>query len=672
MKKKIISSILILTMITAMAGCRVPEKHVETTPSDLPRSIEHTTETEPPETEETLPSYHCVNPKFEDLSASEICALLTLEEKASQMMQGANYEMPLDEMQENCYGSVLSHYPEWPAAPQEEWMEVVNRYQDAALLSGVRIPFIYANDCVHGVLEARGSVIFPHNINVGAANDVSLTFEMGMLTGSDMLHCGMLWSFSPCVASAQDPRWGRTYESYSSDEKLVGSLAVAYSKGLMSQGIIPCPKHFIGDGYVLYGTGEDDRLIDRGDAVLTDEQLAACMQVYKDLIDEGVPSIMLSHSSVGGVKMHENKVLIDKLRGELGFTGVILSDWDSIHNCSGATDKENIILCVNAGIDMFMEAENFEQSRDYIVEAVNEGSIPMERIDEAVTRIIQMKLDCGIFDDPFFENRVPSFDYNSEHAHEVARKMAAESMVPLVLPEDGPITLAEGMKVFVLGPAADDSGVLCGGWTYVWQGGTDADAKEQGGQRWCTEGPTILEALEASATEIGFEIVTDPEEMENCDVILLCIGEKPYAEWYGDTEDLSITGALALPGNQEAIDKVAEYKGQFSEKKKAQSIPVITLIVAGRNVIISDYVEDWNEVVMCYLPGSEGGNAVSDILTGAVEFYGRLPMPYYSSVEQIGSEEGECWLPLGFSAAEPEEPEDGEIVNENTEEPSEE
>ena len=129
------------------------------------------------------------------------------------MVQGANYNMPLDEMQKNCYGSVLSHYPVWPASPQDEWAEVVSRYQDAALLSGTRIPMIYANDCTHGVLEARGSVIFPQNINVGAADDETLTYEMGMLTGSDMLHCGFLWTFSPCVASAQDPRWGRTYES---------------------------------------------------------------------------------------------------------------------------------------------------------------------------------------------------------------------------------------------------------------------------------------------------------------------------------------------------------------------------------------------------------------------------------------------------------------------------
>ncbi|MBO4928161.1 MAG: glycoside hydrolase family 3 protein [Clostridiales bacterium] len=654
MKKKIISSLLIMSMMgTVLTSCQMPKKHVETTPSDLPRPIEKTEETTEPEiVETTLPPYHCVNPKFEDLSAEEICELLTVEEKASQMVQGANYQMPLEEMQKNCYGSVLSHYAEWPALPADEWSEVVNRYQDAALLSNTRIPFIYGNDCVHGVLEARGSVIFPQNINIGAANDEALTFEMGVLTGSDMLHCGFLWTFSPCVASAQDPRWGRTYESYSDDEELVTKLAVSYTKGLLTQGVVPCPKHFIGDGYTVFGTGEGDYLIDRGDAVMTDEEIEKCAAVYKALIDAGVPSLMLSHSSLNGVKMHENKTMIDYIRNDLGFDGVILSDWDSLHNCSGASDRENVILCVNAGVDMLMEGESFEQTRDYIVEAVYDGSISLDRVNEAVIRIIQMKMDCGLFEDPFFENRVPSYEWNCDHAHEVARKLAAESMVPLILPEDGPITLKEGMKVFVLGPAADDTGVLCGGWTYLWQGGTDA---ENGGQNWCAEGPSILEALKASAEEIGFEIVTDPDEMENCDVIILCVGEKPYAEWYGDTEDLSITGELALDGNEEAIEKIAEYK---DSKKKPK--PVITLIVAGRNVIISDYVDDWDEVIMCYLPGSEGGNAVCDLLTGKEEFYGRLPMPYYSSVDQIGStgsEEGEesgepqVWLERGYTAS---------------------
>ncbi|MBR6849467.1 MAG: glycoside hydrolase family 3 C-terminal domain-containing protein [Lachnospiraceae bacterium] len=197
--------------------------------------------------------------------------------------------------------------------------------------------------------------------------------------------------------------------------------------------------------------------------------------------------------------------------------------------------------------------------------------------------------------------------------------------------------LEEGKKVFVMGPAANDSGALCGGWTYIWQGLSDA---ENDGEHWCKEGPTILEALQANQAEGGYEIITDKERIDECDMILLCVGEIPYAEWVGDTEDLKIDGELGLDGNKAAI-----------EWARDSGKPTLTLIVAGRNVIIDEYVENWNEVIMCYLPGSEGGNAVVDILTGAVEFNGRLPMPYYSSVSQIGSEEGECWLPAGYSAA---------------------
>ncbi|MBR6484625.1 MAG: glycoside hydrolase family 3 C-terminal domain-containing protein, partial [Clostridiales bacterium] len=188
------------------------------------------------------------------------------------------------------------------------------------------------------------------------------------------------------------------------------------------------------------------------------------------------------------------------------------------------------------------------------------------------------------------------------------------------------------MKVFVSGPAADDTGVLCGGWTYIWQGLTDQDV----GSEFC-DCNTILEALEEAADSIGFEIVTDPSQIGECDVNILCIGEYPYAEWYGDTYDLSITGDCALDGNLEAIEQAEE-----------AGIPTVTLIVAGRNVIIDEYLDQWDSCIMCYLPGSEGGNAVADVLTGQVEMTGTLAMPYYSSVDQIGT--GACWQDIGWSA----------------------
>ena len=279
---------------------------------------------------------------------------------------------------------------------------------------------------------------------------------------------------------------------------------------------------------------------------------------------------MPSHSSLNGLKMHENEEYLMKLKNEMGFEGMIITDWESLHNCSGETYADNIILCINAGCDMLMEPAGFDEARDIIVQAVNDGKISEERIDDAVTRILRVKIAAGLFEDPYFQNREPAYDWNSDYSHEIARQAAAESFV--VLKDDGPMELTEGMRVFVTGPAADDMGVLCGGWTNNWQGMSD----EEAGMEW-RSGNTILEALEDAADEIGFEIVTDADEIDTCDVVLLCVGEIPYAEWYGDAENLSITGDLALPGNAEAIALAEE-----------ADIPTITLIVAGRNVLISN------------------------------------------------------------------------------------
>jgi beta-glucosidase len=193
--------------------------------------------------------------------------------------------------------------------------------------------------------------------------------------------------------------------------------------------------------------------------------------------------------------------------------------------------------------------------------------------------------------------------------------------------------IEKGMKVYVTGPAANDTGVMCGGWTYFWLGATDKEA----GELILPNDNSVYKALEAVAKEKGFEVITDPNKIDACDMVLLCVGEKPYAEWLGDTEDLSIVGDMALDGNEAAI-----------EEAKASGKPVTTLIMAGRNVLVQDYIDDWDSCIMCYLPGSEGGNAVADVLTQDAEPAGKLPMPYYSSVGQIGT--GKCWHEAGWSA----------------------
>ena len=572
--------------------------------------------------------------RYEGMTPEEIVASLTLEQKAAQMVQGANYNIVYDDLKECDYGSVLGKFEELPNPTAEEWYDITCQYQSAALSSEAAIPYIFGQDSVHGVNFAYGNVIFPHNINMGAANDPALMKEYGALVGSDLVHTGMMLNFSPCVDAAQDPRWGRTYECYSNDNERIKELSVAYAEGLMSEGIVVCAKHFFGGGYTKYGTGEFSdatiRIIDRGDAEMTQEEIDAQLSVYEALINSGVQSIMISHSSLWGTKMHENAEYISYLKDDLGFEGFILSDWDSIEKCSGDDLKANVILCINAGIDMLMEADHYEICRGYIVEAVNEGSISEERVNDAVTRIIKVKMDAGLFEDPFIENFEPSYEFGSERSHEVARELAAKSFVPLKAGKH--LTIEPGMKVYVTGPAATDTGAMCGGWTYFWVGASD-----EYGERVLPNDPSILEALEAAGAEKGFEIVTDPDRIDECDMVVLCVGEYPYAEWTGDTEDLSIVGDMALSGNKKAIEEAA-----------SSGKPTLTLIVAGRNIIVNDYIDDWDSCIICYLPGSEGGNAVADVLSGDVPLTGTLPMPYYSSIDQIGTDE--CWHEMGWSA----------------------
>lgn len=551
----------------------------------------------------------------------EIVASMTLEQKVAQMLQPGVYNISTTAMEKYGYGSVLSQssYMDITAAG---WKRTVLSYQKAALASPGGIPFIYGTDAVHGVNYCLGSVIFPHNIGIGAANDEELTYKMGQIVADEMKHTGMLWNFAPCVAVATEPRWGRTYESYSSNPDIVSKLGVAYSKGLIDGGVLPCAKHFFGDGNVGYGTGEGDFLIDRGDAALDQSQIDALLGVYQELIDAGVKSIMISHSSLNGVKMHENAHYInDVLKGEMGFDGFVVSDWESIHNISVQGLKNQVVAAINSGIDMLMEPDSFSDTYKCMLEAVNEGLISQERIDDAVTRIIRVKMALGLFDDPMQENLKTTYpDVGSDEARDIARQLVEKSLV--LLKNDGDILpLKQGSKIFVTGPAMNDTGAQCGGWTLEWMGSTDSKR----GSKYVPGATTILEGLQEVADEYDLTIITDEKQASEADLTILCVGETPYAEWNGDTSDLSLTGPLALPGNQEAI-----------QLAKSLGKPTVALIVAGRNLVIEDCYNDWDAVVMCYLPGSEA-DGVANVLTGKVPFSGRLPMPWYKSEDDIGT-----------------------------------
>ena len=618
--KKTLSLLLPLALLLSTVSCADKTSEIsEKDTAPVATSAETTTKAEIKFDGPKYKTYAAMSPE-------EIVAALTLEQKASQMVQPAVYNITNDDMKASDYGSILSTMG---CIDSHSWRETVDGFQQAAIESEAGIPYIYGQDDVHGVNYCRDAVYFPHNIGQCAANDEELAYQVGLITADEAKLCHMMWNFSPCVAQSVDPRWGRTYESYGSDLDTITKLSTAYTKGLIDGGLVACTKHFFADGNVLYGTGEPGeplKRIDRGDSQLTDAEIDELLKVYQAQIDAGVQTIMISHSSLNGVKMHENKEYIMKLKDEMGFEGFIVSDWGSVEHTSGATYKEQVITSVNAGIDMLMETDRYDEAKQIIVDAVGSGDISEERINDAVTRIIKVKKEAGIFDDPLCENlKTEQEETGSLEYRKVAEKLVEESLV-LLKNENSVLPLKKGTKVYITGPAANNCQAQCGGWTMDWNGANKKDVPDV---------TTILEAFERYADDYGIEVITDKEEANNADVVLLCLGEQAYAEWNGDTEDLSLFGKLGLNGNSEA-------RAEANELGK----PIVTCIVAGRNVLINKRLYDnWDSVVMCYLPGSEG-KGISDVLCGCSDFTGKLPAPWYSSLDQIRTDK--CWLEKGY------------------------
>ena len=619
--KKTLAILIPLALLISTASCSGKGGSSESAPTtETSSAAETSSEAETEKETETVSEAH--GPKYEQyasMTPEQIVGTLTLEQKASQMVQPAIYNITSDDMKKNDYGSILSTVGCIDAG---SWRTTVDGFQQAALDSEAGIPYIYGQDDVHGVNYCKNAVYFPHNIGQGAANDEELAYKVGLITADEAKLCHMMWNFSPCVAQSVDPRWGRTYESYGSDLETIKKLSTAYAQGLIDGGLIACTKHYFGDGNVVYGTGEQGEtkmLIDRGDAQLTDAEIKELLKVYKAQIDAGAQTIMISHSSLNGVKMHENKEYIMKLKDEMGFKGFIVSDWGSVQNITGSTYEEQVIKSVNAGIDMLMETDKYDEAKKIIVDAVGSGKISEDRVNDAVTRIIKVKQEAGLFNDPLLKNiKTDQKETGSLEYRKVAEKMVEESLV-LLKNDNNVLPLKEGAKVYIAGPAADNGQAQCGGWTMDWNG---ANAKDIPGVT------TIREAFERYAKDYKIEVITDAAKASEADVVLLCVGEQAYAEWNGDSEDMKLCGKLGLEKNRAAIDEV-----------KALNKPTVACILAGRQVILdeADY-SGWDSVVMCYLPGSEG-KGISDVLCGCADFKGKLPAPWYGDTSQIGTEE---------------------------------
>ena len=527
--------------------------------------------------------------------------LMTLEEKAGQLIQAERSKISFSDITRYNIGSILSGGGSVPQGnTPEAWVSMINQMNRAALKSSSGIPIIYGIDAVHGNSNVKNATIFPHNIGLGAANDPDLMRAIGIATAKEILAIGVDWNFAPAVSSAQDIRWGRTYECYSEDIQRVSVLAAPYIEGLLSEGILTTTKHFVGDGYTTFLTGEDKNLIDRGDVTMSKEDmLAGNLSAYIAAIDANTSAIMASFNSVNGVKVHGDRTLLtDLLRTELHFDGLVVSDWEAIHTIAPSLN-EQVALAINSGVDLLMQPNNWKDVYKAILFNVNNGHISQERIDEAVRRNLVLKFEAGLFDGNILKE---AGEVGTQESKKVAREAVAKSLV--LLKNEDILPLKKDIKIYLTGPASDNVGIQCGGWTLSWQGETDPNLNN---------GISLKAALNEVLSTHGGSLVNDPKD---ADVIILAICERPYAEMHGDTDDLSLDGPLSLADNIKTV-KYAQTLGK----------PIVTIMIAGRPLLIDAYLNDWDAFVMAWLPGTEG-IGMTDVLFGDKPFQGTLPFTW--------------------------------------------
>jgi beta-glucosidase len=539
----------------------------------------------------------------------EKLAAMTLDEKLGQMVQAERNGLGLNKITNLNLGSVLSGGGSHPTPNTPvRWKQMIEDMQTAASKSTSGIPVVYGIDAVHGNNNLLGAVLFPQNIGLGATNDADLVERIGKAVAIQLKATSIAWDFAPCLAVVQDVRWGRTYESFSENPLIVSALGAAFIKGLQSEGVMATAKHYLADGGTLYDDSKTSYMLDQGDAPLTDELIRAIhLKPYISAIDDGkVMSVMVSFSSVNGDKMHASKKWItDVLKTELGFEGFVVSDWEAIHQLPG-TLYNQVTAAVNAGVDMLMEPYQYVEVLSAMKRAVNNNDIPMERIDDAVMRILLAKEELGLFEENT-DNTV--LDQTGDQA--LAREAVQKSQV--LLKNNGVLPLEKNANILLIGPGADNAALQNGGWSFSWQGESDNTN--------FPNATTLLEAFTAVAEANGGHIYTNPTDASKADVIVVVLAEKAYAEGVGDTADLSLTGALAHSGNVEAL-AIA----------RASKKPVVTLLLSGRPLLVSDEIDHWDAFVASWLFGTEA-QGVTDVLYGDVNFSGKLPFSWPNTIE---------------------------------------
>ena len=563
-------------------------------------------------------------------NAQKVEALLvqmTLDEKIGQMTQAERGSIKPGDVSRYFLGSVLSGGGGLPGSnAAEAWQVDAQKFQEEALSSRLMIPILYGVDAVHGHGHIDGATIFPQEIGLGATRDADLVRQVGAITAEEMLATGIPWNFTPVVAVPQDIRWGRTYESFGEDTALVSELAAAYIQGQqgLPEGfpaaagqsiyVMTTPKHFLGDGGTTFGTStqewnDHEYLLDQGDTRFDEAGIRKFfLPPYQAAVDAGAGSVMISFSSLNGKKMHEQKYWItDVLKGELGFKGLVISDWAGIDQVD-PDYYQAVVRSINAGIDMNMVPNDYVRFITTMKQAVKKGDISTERIDDAVRRILLKKFELGLFDHPFGDASQLANVGSLEH-REVARRAVSESLV-LLKNENQALPIPKTTEtIHVGGIAADDIGIQSGGWTIDWQGKTGD----------ILPGTTLLEGIrEAVSADTRVEFSPDGFFDGKADIGIAVVGELPYAEGPGDVSSLFL--------KSEDVTLIRLMR-ETSEK-------LIVILVSGRPMVITPEFEIPDAWVAAWLPGSEGGG-IADVLFGKQVFTGKLPYTWPRNDSQL-------------------------------------
>lgn len=561
---------------------------------------------------------------------------MTLAEKVGQMTQPEITSITPDQVREYAIGSVLNGGGAWPnrdkyATPQD-WVTSADAYWLASKSTRTRIPVIWGIDAVHGNNNVHGATLFPHNIGLGAAKDPCLVRDVGAATAQQIRVTGQDWAFAPTLAVVRDDRWGRTYEGFSEDPRITRAYGYEAVKGLQdnarwrigSDGVIATAKHFIGDGGTIGGR-------DQGvNPSSTAEMINIHGQGYYGALAAGAQTVMVSFNSwtnadlgINEGKLHGSELALRGiLKGKMGFDGLVVSDWNGIGQVEGCTNA-SCARAINAGIDVIMVPADWQAFIANTIAQVQAGEIPMSRINDAVTRILRVKLRAGVLDGPRPSQREHAGDTGDLDAKALARKAVRESQV-LLKNNDNVLPLARDAKVLVVGKSADNMSNQTGGWTLTWQGtgNTNADFPN---------GTTILGGLREV---LGDANVTFDEagnvDPTGYDAVVAVIGETPYAEGVGDIRRTLETARL-FPNDLAVLDRVS-----------GKGVPVVTVAVTGRPLHMNKELNRSDAFVAAWLPGTEGGGVADALVRGRNHgkgFTGKLSYSWPASA---------CQTPLNF------------------------